>query len=95
MARKRRKIPLTKRLETALELPDGTLCRSFRIELSGNRRAVIEGCRRILQYDQNCIRLDTVEGALCFEGDCLRVNCLSGGSAVVTGQIATVGFEGE
>ncbi len=95
MARKRRKIPLTKRLETALELPDGTLCHSLRVEMSGNRRAAVEGCRRILQYDENCIRLDTVEGALRFEGDALRVNCLSGGNAVVTGQIATVGFEGE
>ncbi len=92
MARKRRTAKLAKRLETALELPDGTLHRSLRMELSGNRRVVVEGCRRILQYDEDRIRLDTVEGAVCFEGEALRVNCLSGGSAVVTGCIVTVGF---
>ncbi len=92
MARKRRKSGLAQRLETALELPDGTLHRALRAELSGNRRAVVEGCRRILQYDEDCIRLDTVEGVLCFEGETLRVNCLSAGGAVVTGRFVTIHF---
>lgn len=93
MALKRRRVRLAKRLETALELPEGTLYRSLRLELSGNKQAIVEGCRRILQYDEDCIRLDTVGGAVCFEGEALCVNCLSGGSAVVTGRFITVGFD--
>lgn len=92
---RRRKTPLGKRLERALELPTGTLCASLRIEFSANRRAVIEGCRRVLRYDEDCIRLETVEGEISFEGERLCVNCLSGGSAVVTGRFVTVGFHDE
>lgn len=83
---------LARRLETALELPGGTLYRALRIEISGNRQAIVEGCGRVLRYDEDCIRLETVEGEISFEGENLCVNGLSGGSAVVTGRFVTIAF---
>lgn len=84
---------LSRRLEQALELPSGTLCAALTVELYGNREAVVEGCRRVLVYDADCIRLETVEGLLCFRGEGLRVVGFAGGVATVGGRILTVGFE--
>ncbi len=73
-------------------MPEGTLCRALRMEFTGNRRIVVEGCLRILQYDEDRIRLHTVEGDVTFDGETLSVNCLMNGSAVVSGHIVTVSF---
>lgn len=82
-----------RRMERTLRMPEGTLTRTLRMEFAGNRRVVVEGCRRILQYDEDRITLDTVEGAVAFEGELLCVNCLAGDSAVVSGGILTVSFK--
>jgi len=96
MAIKRRnRARLAKRLEAALELPTGTLHRTLRLEISGNRQAIVEGCSRILQYDEDCIRMETVGGEIGFSGERLCVNGLSGGSAVVAGRFVTIRFEEE
>lgn len=54
------------------------------------RQAVVEGCVRILCYDQNRIVLQTTAGTLGFEGDGLRICRMAGGAALVRGHIATV-----
>ena len=45
-----RALNIPSRVEKALELPVGSLSSAARIELSGNRRAVVEGCRGIVEY---------------------------------------------
>lgn len=92
MAPKHRRRHLARRLETVFELPDGTLSQTLRMEMTANREAIVEGCRRVLQYDEDRISLDTVNGEVCFEGENLCVNCLVGGNAVVSGHILTIGF---
>lgn len=88
MKRKR----LLKRMEHTLRMPEGALCRILRMEFTGNRQVIVEGYRRILQYDEDRIRLDTAEGEVTFEGDALCVNCLAGGKAMVSGHIVNVAF---
>ena len=84
---------LSRRIERALEMPTGTLRPALTMELYGNREAVVEGCRRVLRYDADCIRLDTVEGVVRFAGEDLRVTCFAGGTATVSGRMVTLGFE--
>ena len=91
-SRRRTESPLSRRVEEILELPTGTLTNAARIELSGNRRAVVEGCRGILEYEEDLIRLNTTSGVVRFLGQKLRMNCLTEDSAVVTGQILSVEF---
>ena len=43
-----RKERLLERVETALEMPTGVLTAAPRVEFSGNRRVLVEGCKRIL-----------------------------------------------
>lgn len=89
---RKRKQKLLTRMEHTLRMPEGTLARTLRMEFTANRRVIVEGCRRILQYDEDRITLDTVEGEVTFEGDALCVNCLAGGSAAVSGHILSVSF---
>lgn len=83
---------LTERVENALELPTGSLSNIARIELTGNRRAVVEGCRGILEYDDGIIRLNTCSGVVRFVGRDLSMSCLTEDNAVVTGTLLSVEF---
>ena len=84
--------PITRRVEEVLELPEGALSGAARVELSGNRRAVVEGCRGILEYEEGVIRLNTTSGIVRFMGRDLTMNCPTEDSAVVTGFILSVEF---
>ena len=84
--------PVTQRVEQVLELPSGSLCGAARIELSGNRRAVIEGCRGILEYEEGIIRLNTTSGVIRFIGRDLSMSCLNEDSAVVSGYILSLEY---
>ena len=94
--RKQRPTPrgnrITRRVESVLELPSGTLSGTARIELSGNTCAVVEGCKGILEYEDDVIRLNTASGIVRFMGQNLGMNCLSEDSAVVEGKILAVEF---
>lgn len=90
--RTRKKHTVAAKLERTLELPCGTLYPALRIELSANRRAVVEGCRRVLCYTDTHIRLRTVDGDIDFEGENLRVDCFADGHAVVSGRFVHLGF---
>ena len=79
-------------MESVLELPAGTLSGTARIELSGNTRAVVEGCKGILEYEDDVIRLNTASGIIRFMGQNLGMNCLNEDSAVVEGKILSVEF---
>ena len=54
------------------------------------RQAVVEGCMRIICYEQNRIILQTTAGTLGFEGDVLRICRMANGVALVRGHIATI-----
>ena len=83
---------VTQRVEQVLELPTGSLSGMTRVELTGNRRAVVEGCKGILEYEDGIIRLNTTSGIVRFMGRDLTMNCLTEDSAVVTGFILSVEF---
>ena len=90
--KRRRQPPLAHRVETVLELPGGTLSGEARIEMTGNRRAVVESCRGILEYEEGVIRLNTGSGIVRFMGRDLGLSCLTEDSAVVTGFFLAVEF---
>lgn len=94
MARKRKQAsPFAKRMEDWLELPIGSVASTARIELSDNRRAVIEGCQGIVEYDDTVIRVATGSGTVRFEGADLGVSSLNDTSAVIVGLIARVEWQ--
>ena len=80
------------RVEHALEMPTGVLTSAPRVEFSGNRRALVEGCKRILECDEDCIRLCTQNGILRFTGRELCMTCRTAEYAIITGRLSAVEF---
>ncbi len=80
------------KVEQILELPVGAISSNARLEVLGNRQAIVEGCKGILEYDQEVIRLHTDTGILRFCGRNLSLNCLTEDSAVVSGYIMSIEF---
>ncbi len=87
-----RTLNIPSRVEKALELPVGSLSSAARIELSGNRRAVVEGCRGIVEYGDETIRLNTESGIVRFLGRSLSMSCMTEDSAVIEGVILSVEY---
>ena len=85
-----RAVAVTRRVEEALELPEGALGNCARLEMAGNRRVVVEGCRGIQEYEEGLIRLSTTSGTIRFMGRGLVMNCLNEDCAVITGFLLSV-----
>lgn len=72
--------------ETLPDLPAGV-----RVELSGQRSALIEGCRGIAEYDCESITL-TGKPRVRVRGSGLELRSLDGGAAQIKGRIDGVDF---
>lgn len=84
--------PLMMKAAREMELTADLFSGMARLEFSGNREAVVDGCRGILEYDENVIRLKTGAFTLRFTGRGLRIRSLTDTTAVVSGFIASVEF---
>lgn len=62
------------------------------MEFCGNRRVLVEGCRRVLEYEEDRIRLQTDDGIVRLLGRSLCVARLSSGCAVIIGTVLSVEF---
>lgn len=62
------------------------------IELKGNREALIEGCKGILEYDTQVIRVNAGGLVISFCGRGLNIKCLTASSLIVEGYITSVEF---
>lgn len=60
------------------------------VHLHGNRELRVENVRRILEYDDVCVRLRTRDMAVTIWGTGLRVFDYSDGSMLVTGRITGI-----
>lgn len=84
---------LSEKTERLLELPTGSLTNGVRLEITDDRRAVIEGCKRILEYEEDSIRIATCKGAVRFRGRGLCMTAMSSDCAVITGRLLSVEYE--
>lgn len=91
MKQKRR---MGQRLQRAMELPDGLLTGATYMEVEGDSRVVITGCKGIHTYSEECIRLCTVSGSVAFYGHDLEMGCLSADGATVSGRLHRIEFDG-
>ena len=62
------------------------------IELHGNRSAMVEGCRGVLEYADNIIRLNANSMILCFTGRGLRIKFLGESGIEIAGVITGLEF---
>lgn len=74
-----------------IPLPDG-LGNEPKIEMLGNREIIIDGCKGIVEYGENLIKLNTGEYVLSVLGDELIIKSFDGSVAVISGKIAEITF---
>lgn len=83
---------LSQRVESVLELPTGSLSGAARIDFLGNRCVSIDGCKGIIEYCDDLVRLNTGSGILRFTGQNLSLTRLTEDSAVLEGCILSMEF---
>lgn len=76
----------------ALDLPIDLVGGMPHLEISGNREAVVEGCRGILAYDEDLICLDLGKMKLRFMGRSLELRNFTDHSAIVDGYITSIEY---
>ncbi len=83
---------ISAKMEKVLDMPVGVLSEAARIELSGNRQILVEGCQGIVKYDEDQIQLRTVSGTIRFTGRELCMTSLNPACAVITGRLLSLEF---
>lgn len=76
----------------ALELPVDTVSGLPHLELSGNREAVVDGCRGILEYDENIVRINAGKMVLRFTGRGFHIKNLKTDSVMIQGFFTSIEF---
>lgn len=74
-------------LVKGLEEPTVSFLPPVRVELLGNRQAVVDGCRGIIEYSDSCIRLSAQGLILKFTGTGLTITAFTESQAIVAGTI--------
>lgn len=80
------------RIGEELDLPKIVMPDVAHIELSGNREAIIDGCKGVLDYDDQSIRLNTGRTIVRFTGSDLTMRALTLEQAVISGTILSIDF---
>lgn len=80
------------RLACAMQIPMASIMDLTHFELNGNREVVVDGCKGILEYDENIIKLNTGKMVTKFLGRHLNIKCLTPDSLVIEGLITSIEF---
>lgn len=78
----------------SLELPVDVLEGLPKIEMMGNKEAVIEHCQGVLEYNDQIVRVKAGKLTLKFTGRDLCLRTMTGDSVVVEGYFTSVEFAG-
>lgn len=88
-------MPLRERLGALLGIPSDAvgLENGVMVELRGQGAVAVRGCRRILTYSPDVIRLDTLDGAITLVGDGLTCTTYASDLIGIEGRIGGVYFD--
>lgn len=86
----KRQIPSAQRV---LDLPEIVHADVPHIEMQGNREAVVDGCRGVLEYEEDKIKLNAGMCVLLFRGSDLTIKTYSDSLTEITGEIIAIEFE--
>lgn len=62
------------------------------IEMLGNREIIVDGCKGVVEYSENLIKLNTGELVIGFTGTDMLIKSFDCDMAVITGRIAEITF---
>lgn len=83
---------LARAFANEIDVPIAAVHGMSHIEISGNNEAVVQGCVGILEYNENCIRLNLGKRAVEFLGTELVMRSFTVEQAIVEGFFSSVNF---
>lgn len=78
--------------KTITALQDDFTSADSRVELLSNKEATIEGCKGIMDYERNYIKLNIGSGTVAFFGKDLYAYSYSGDTVILRGKISSLEF---
>ena len=82
----------TSRHKEAVTLGNVIANQEVHVELNGNREALVDGCRGIVEYNDSTERLNITGGQLRFSGRSLQIACMTEDSMILRGYILSVEY---
>lgn len=76
----------------SVQSPVMSLLNPVHFEMNGNKEVIIEGCKSILSYDENMVRIRLKNMSASFYGRNLIIKCLTSDSLVIEGFITSIEF---
>lgn len=80
-------------LNQKLEIPEMLDTKLPHIEADGNREIIVDGCKGIVEYSQNKIKVNTGTLVVGFTGDDIEIKNYSDYQTVISGNIFSIDFE--
>lgn len=77
----------------SLDIPAQAVLKVAHIEMVDNTEVMIEGMRRVLEYEDDRIKLDIGKKAVVFSGEGLCIRSYENGNATIDGTILRIEFE--
>lgn len=75
-----------------LQMPQTPLAQLSQIELMSNREALVDGCKGVVEYNEDFIRLNLGSMMVRFCGRSLQLRSMSEQSVVIEGFIQSIDF---
>ena len=63
-----------------------------RIEMTGNREIIIDGCKGVVEYTENNIRISLGDNVVSLSGDDLVIQSFDNSVIIINGQISDIDF---
>lgn len=80
------------KIADVLEMPLDVVCDIPRTEVLGSSQVNIENIRGILDYNENCIKINTTVGIIKIDGDELFIEGINDECAFIKGRIVRIEF---
>ena len=80
------------KLSDAVDMPLESLYNLAQMQVLGNREIVLEGCKGILEYDDNVSRVGTKTMEISFWGNQLTLKCLNTDNIIIEGNLERIEF---
>lgn len=75
-----------------LDVPKALISSDYHLEMFGNFQAIIDGCKGILEYDDEKIKLNLGKTTIRFCGSNLSIKSLTFEEAIIIGTIISIDF---
>lgn len=90
-----RQTPVKRILKKAINVPMLTDISVPHIQSEGNTEFIVDGCRGIIEYEQDRITLDADTLVIAFTGDNMELKSYSDIETVISGEIFSVEFRSQ